>query len=241
MQALRVKTAWKAFAGNELTPQMCEYLNSHPGPKRRVCSPRKKPSTKRARCGSVQELVPLVLPHEVVSWGCTNTVDGFRTTCFDNPMAFMTRGCVKVSVSALSDRRFSYRGTFEITHGLNGRPMRSSVKVVGPTLRTGRDKLDVGEVARDSVLVMSFNLYVRIMSRLRQNMLMDDLEIDTNLRFNPGHAIADPHIPHGVVEAFFPMERSVCEVVQQLCDLNSIHYVDPSILFNDSCSSDSDE
>jgi hypothetical protein len=138
-----------------------------------------------------------------------------------------------MSACPLSDQRFVYKATFEITHGLDGRQMRAPVKVTCPSLRTARDKRDVGDGARNSLAIIAFNMYVRVVSRMRQNMLMDEMEIDADLKKDAGHPIVDPQLPEKVVEAFFPMETVVCGVVRQLCSLNSIHYVDPDILFNE--------
>lgn len=240
VHALRVKSAWRSFAGNDLPRVMQCYLDTHAIGKRSV-SPRRKPSSKKKqKLTHESDILPVVLPHELQSWGCNTSADGFRTTSFNTPLSFCTKGGVKVSVYPLVDRRFAYKASFEITHDVNGRPTRP-VKVLCPSLRTARDKFDVGDAVRNSMRIIAFNMYVRVMSRMRRNMLMDEmLDIDTELRFNPGCPIADAHIPTGVVQAYFPVEKTVCTVVQELCALNGIHYLDPDILFNEgSNSSDS--
>jgi hypothetical protein len=240
VHALRVRSAWKSFAGNDLPPAMQSYLNAHAISKRCVSPRRKQPTSKKPRLKHESDVLPVVLPRELESWGCNSTADGFRTTSFPSPLSFCTKGgSVKVSVCPLVDHRFAYKASFEITHDLKGRPTRA-VKVVCPSLRTARNKLDVGDKARNSMSIIAFNMYVRIISRMRRNLFMDELDIDTELQFNPGCCIADAHIPDGVVQAYFPMEKNVCAVVQELCALNGIYYVNPDILFNEgSESSDS--
>jgi hypothetical protein len=253
VHALRVRTAWGALSGNNaLPPGMQMHLDIQAqtlAPPKNVVKRRVKPSITKHSGGSKiskisgkkrahkpPTLVPNLTPQEVDFFGCKNTVDGFKTTSFGNPLSFAT-GTTRVMCSPLADRRFSYKATFSFTHGLNGKLMKNPITVSSPTLRTSRDKLDVMELVKFSLLNMTFSLYVRIVSRMRKLMFLPNVAVDDELAFDPGYVVVDPKLPEKVSETFFPLEKNVDDIVKQLCRANNIEYIDPNLFPNDSTSS----
>jgi hypothetical protein len=239
VHALRVKTAWGTLSGNNsLPPGMQMHLDTQAqtlAPPKNV-KRRVKPSFSKKRYNKLPKLVPNPTPQEAEFFGCKNTVDGFRTTSFGTPLSF-SAGPPRIMCSPLTDRRFSYKATFNITHGLNGRVMKNPITVTSPTLRTSRDKLDVMELVKFSLLNMTFSLYVRVISRMRKLMFLPRVAVDDELEFDPGYVISDPKLPEKVAETFFPVERNVDDIVKQLCRENKIEYIDPKLFRGESTSS----
>ena len=250
VQRIRMKTGWKTLSGgHQLPPAMQLHLDS----KAQTLAPPKNVLKRRAKPSSIQKLkrskpsvslVPEVSPPEVEFFGCSNTHQGFRTVSWGNPSTF-SANVTRVMCTPLAERRFSYRATFSITHGLNGKPMDRPVLVSTPTLRTSRDKLDVMELIRVSLMNLSFGMYVRIMSRMRKTMFMSEAPVDDELNFDPRYMVIDPRIPEKVSETFFPLEKNVDGVVRQLCRANNVEYIDPTLfrrkIEDESTSSSCDE
>ena len=242
VHALRVNNAWGALSGNNALPpgmQMrLDNLAQTLAPPKNVAKRRVKPSLSKRRYNKQPRLIPNLTPQEVEFFGCKNTVDGFRTVSFGNPLSFLA-GTPRIMCSPLADRRFSYKATFAITHGLNGKLMKTPISVSSPTLRTSRDKLDVMELVKFSLLNMTFSLYVRVISRMRKLMFLPGVGVDDELAFDPGYVVLNPKLPEKVSETFFPLERNVDEIVKQLCVANRIEYIDPNLFRNESTSSSS--
>jgi hypothetical protein len=243
VHALRVKTAWGTLSGNNaLPPGMQMHLDiqaqtlappKNVAKKRRVKPSFSKDSRKKSKKAM---LTPNLTPQEVEFFGCKNTVDGFKTISFGNPLSFST-GTTRIMCSPLADRRFSYRATFSITHGLNGKLMKTPIIVTSPTLRTSRDKLDVMDLIKFSLMNMTFSLYVRVVARIRKLMFLPSVAVDDELEFDPGYIVVDPKLPEKVSETFFPLGKNVDDIVKQLCRANNIEYIDPNLFRNESTSS----
>jgi hypothetical protein len=207
-------------------------------PPKNVAKRRVKPTvTKKApRKRKQTKLVPNLTPQEETFFGCKNTLQGFRTTSFGNHNAFAT-GPIRIMCSPLADRRFSYKASIEITHGLSGKPIKTHIPLPTPTLRTSRDKLDVAELLGVTLMKMAFSVYVRVMARMRKNLFLPEAAVDSELAFDPGYAVIDAQLPERVSETFFPLERNVSDTVKSVCRANRIDYVDPAFFGGESTSS----
>ena len=115
--------------------------------------------------------------------------------------------------------------------------MKTPIIVTSPTLRTSRDKLDVMDLIKFSLMNMTFSLYVRVVARIRKLMFLPSVAVDDELEFDPGYIVVDPKLPEKVSETFFPLGKNVDDIVKQLCRANNIEYIDPNLFRNESTSS----
>jgi hypothetical protein len=141
--------------------------------------------------------------------------------------------------------RFCYRASVDITHDLTGKQI-PPIRISAPLLKTYNSKEETRGLATDYLRTLLFEVYVRVVSHVRRIRFLPEpyagCEVDAMLAASPGASVVDYTLPDTLIQAYYNWNRSIREIVETVCTVSHIDYIDTDLIRNaDSRSSDSSD